>query len=62
MVALPDGVELRRGEVPGSDRVLNSDALAFVARPVGLAPLLAPMRLRLGEKLFIAWGGLKGAV
>ena len=37
-------------------------ALAFVARPLGLAPLLAPMKLRLGEKLFIAWGGLKGAV
>jgi cell volume regulation protein A len=33
-----------------------------VARPVGLAPLLAPMRLRTGEKLFLAWGGLKGAV
>jgi cell volume regulation protein A len=44
------------------DGLLLAVALAFVARPVGLAPLLAPMRLRLGEKLFIAWGGLKGAV
>jgi cell volume regulation protein A len=44
------------------DGLLLAIALAFVARPVGLAPLLAPMRLRLGEKLFIAWGGLKGAV
>jgi cell volume regulation protein A len=44
------------------DGVLLAIALAFVARPLGLAPLLAPMRLRLGEKLFIAWGGLKGAV
>jgi potassium/hydrogen antiporter len=44
------------------DGLLLAVALAFVARPLGLAPLLAPMRLRLGEKLFIAWGGLKGAV
>ncbi len=44
------------------DGLLLAVALAFVARPLGLAPLLAPMKLRLGEKLFIAWGGLKGAV
>jgi cell volume regulation protein A len=44
------------------DGLLLAIALAFVARPLGLAPLLAPMELRLGEKLFIAWGGLKGAV
>jgi cell volume regulation protein A len=44
------------------DGLLLAVALAFVARPVGLAPLLAPMKLQLGEKLFIAWGGLKGAV
>jgi cell volume regulation protein A len=44
------------------DGLLLAIALAFVARPVGLAPLLAPMRLRHGEKLFIAWSGLKGAV
>jgi len=44
------------------DGLVLAVALAFVARPLGLAPLLAPMRLRLGEKLFIAWGGLKGAV
>jgi cell volume regulation protein A len=44
------------------DGLLLAIALAFVARPLGLAPLLAPMKLRLGEKVFIAWGGLKGAV
>jgi cell volume regulation protein A len=44
------------------DGLILAVALAFVARPLGLAPLLAPMRLRVGEKLFIAWGGLKGAV
>jgi len=31
MAALPAGVELRRGDVPGSDRILTPDALAFVA-------------------------------
>ena len=36
--------------------------LAFVARPLALLPLLLPARLRWGERLFIAWGGLKGAV
>jgi potassium/hydrogen antiporter len=36
--------------------------LAFVIRPLALAPLLAPMRLQRGEKLFVVWGGLKGAV
>ncbi len=36
--------------------------LAFVARPLAVAPLLAPVRLQRGEKLFVIWGGLKGAV
>jgi potassium/hydrogen antiporter len=36
--------------------------LAFVARPLALAPLLALVELRRGEKVFIVWGGLKGAV
>ena len=44
------------------DGLLLAIGLAFVARPLGLAPMLVPMKLRLGEKLFIAWSGLKGAV
>lgn len=36
--------------------------LAFVVRPLAVIPLLVPTRLRHGERLFIAWGGLKGAV
>jgi cell volume regulation protein A len=44
------------------DGLILAAALAFIARPLGLAPLLAPLRLRPGEKVFIAWGGLKGAV
>ena len=27
----PPGVELRRGAVPGSDRILTTDAIAFLA-------------------------------
>jgi cell volume regulation protein A len=44
------------------DGLLLAIVVSFVARPLALAPLLAPIRLRLGEKVFIAWGGLKGAV
>jgi cell volume regulation protein A len=36
--------------------------LALVARPLVLAPLLVPGRLRWGERVFVMWGGLKGAV
>jgi potassium/hydrogen antiporter len=36
--------------------------IALVARPAALAPLLTPVHLRHGERLFVMWGGLKGAV
>ncbi len=36
--------------------------LALVIRPLVIWPLLAGTRLRRGERAFIAWGGLKGAV
>jgi cell volume regulation protein A len=36
--------------------------LALVARPLAVGPLLAPVRMHRGEKLFVVWGGLKGAV
>jgi cell volume regulation protein A len=36
--------------------------LAFVARPLAILPLLVLARLSWGERVFIAWGGLKGAV
>lgn len=36
--------------------------LVLVARPLAVGALLAPARLRRGEKLFVVWGGLKGAV
>jgi cell volume regulation protein A len=36
--------------------------LGFAARPAVILPLLAPAHLRWGERLFVAWAGLKGAV
>jgi potassium/hydrogen antiporter len=36
--------------------------LLVLARPVAIAPLLMPLRLRPGERLFVIWSGLKGAV
>jgi cell volume regulation protein A len=36
--------------------------LALVARPVVCGALLRPVRLDPGERLFVMWGGLKGAV
>jgi cell volume regulation protein A len=50
------------GRLVWLDGILLAALLAFVARPVVVGPLLAPVRLRLGERLFIVWGGLKGAV
>ena len=44
MVAVPPGVELPRADVPGADRVLTTDALAFVA---DLQRRFGPVRLDL---------------
>jgi cell volume regulation protein A len=44
------------------DGLLLAALLALVARPVAIGLLLLPARLRMGERLFVMWGGLKGAV
>jgi cell volume regulation protein A len=44
------------------DGLLLAVLLAFVARPLVVLPLLLPIRMRKGERVFVAWGGLKGAV
>ena len=36
--------------------------LAFVIRPLVVGALLLPVRLEWGERLFVMWSGLKGAV
>jgi len=36
--------------------------VAVIARPLAAGPLLLPARLTHGERLFVLWGGLKGAV
>jgi cell volume regulation protein A len=44
------------------DGIVLAVLLALVARPLVTGPLLLPARLRAGERLFVMWGGLKGAV
>jgi cell volume regulation protein A len=36
--------------------------MIFLVRPVLVGAVLAPIRLRLGERAFVLWSGLKGAV
>ena len=44
------------------DALLLALLLLFVARPAVVGSLLLPARLRRGERLFVMWSGLKGAV
>ena len=44
------------------DGIVIALVLAVVARPLAVLPLLLPARLTMRERLFVTWGGLKGAV
>ncbi len=44
------------------DGLLIAIILALLARPLVAGALLLPLHLRGGERLFVMWGGLKGAV
>jgi cell volume regulation protein A len=44
------------------DAILIALILAFLARPLATGPLLLRTNLRPGERLFVMWSGLKGAV
>ena len=44
------------------DGLVLALVLAFVARPLAVGPLLLPVRLSPGERVFVMWSGLKGAV
>ena len=60
------GLTIHLGGLPGRsvwiDGLLLALILAFVARPLAAGVLLLPVKLDLGERVFILWGGLKGAV
>ena len=60
------GLTISLGEVSSTgtwaDGLTLALILAFVARPLAIGALLLPVRLTWGERAFIAWGGLKGAV
>ena len=43
------------------DGIVLALLLVFVVRPLVVLPLLSPLRFRWGERLFIAWAGIKGA-
>jgi cell volume regulation protein A len=44
------------------DGIVLAVVVALVARPLAVGALLVPAHLRPGERLFVIWGGLKGAV
>ena len=60
------GLSIRLQDVLRPDVLLTGLAIAglliFVIRPVLVGLLLAPIKLRLGERAFVLWAGLKGAV
>ena len=60
------GLTVGLGDIESGETWWNGIVLAlfvaFVARPLALLPLLVPARLTWGERVFIAWAGLKGAV
>jgi cell volume regulation protein A len=60
------GLTIELGSLDGRlvwvDGILLALILIFVARPLIAGPLLVPARLAVGERLFVLWGGLKGAV
>jgi cell volume regulation protein A len=60
------GLTIDVTEVLSSTRFLEGLALALIlaliARPLAVGPLLLPIRMRPKERLFVIWGGLRGAV
>jgi cell volume regulation protein A len=60
------GITVDVTDLLGSPRLLEGLALAvilaLVARPLAVGPLLLPVHMRPNERLFVIWGGLRGAV
>jgi cell volume regulation protein A len=56
-----DLTELGRGNL-WVDGLVLALVVVLVARPLGVGPLLLRARLSRGERIFVTWAGLKGAV
>jgi potassium/hydrogen antiporter len=60
------GITIDVTDVLSSTRFLEGLAiaviLALVARPLAVGPLLAPVHMSRNERIFVIWGGLRGAV
>lgn len=60
------GLSIKLEDVLRPDVLLTGLAIAglliFLIRPVLVGLLIIPIRLRLGERVFVLWAGLKGAV
>ena len=60
------GITVDLTDLLTSTRLLEGLALAvilaLVARPLAVWPLLMPARMRRNERIFVIWGGLRGAV
>src|SRR6266542_2963544 len=60
------GLTVSLGSLVDSDALWVGLAIAvlltFLVRPLLVGALLLPVRLRLGERIFVLWAGLKGAV
>jgi len=60
------GLTVELGSLDARDVVLDGILLAvlltLIVRPLVVAALLAPVQLAPGEKAFVAWAGLRGAV
>jgi len=64
LVALGLTVDLTEMVESGAwfDGLVLALLLAFLIRPIVAGPLLLPVRLDWGERVFVMWSGLKGAV
>jgi cell volume regulation protein A len=56
------GLTISLSGLPWGDAIVLTLVLALLIRPLVVLVSLATARLERGERIFIAWGGLKGAV
>jgi cell volume regulation protein A len=56
------GLTISLSGLPWGDAVILTGVLALLIRPLVVIVSLATAQLERGERIFIAWGGLKGAV